>query len=205
AVVFAHLNEPPPKATDVRPELPAAFDDVFANGLAKSRDERYSSCGELAAAAMAALAGKVVARRKPRRRLIALAAALAVAAGVTAGLLLTRSSPKAPTTISASSIAGAHLGESAVALEHLWGFGRKLSMQTPPNYSLLASSNRHVSAYFVGSTDKAVELTTWNSNDRTAEGIGPCSSVAALKRAYGKRLRPSPNAIHNGVVTAWLL
>ena len=59
AVVFAHLNEPPPKATDVRPELPAAFDDVFANALAKSRDERYSSCGELAAAARAALQGKV--------------------------------------------------------------------------------------------------------------------------------------------------
>ena len=206
AVVFAHLNEPPPKATDVRPELPSAFDDVFANALAKARDERYSSCGELAAAARAALAGKVVTRRKPRRRVIALAGALAVAGGVTAGILLTQSSGnELPPTISASSLAGAHLGENAVSLEHLWGFGRKLSMQTPPNYSLLTNSRRHVSAYFVGSTDKAVELTTWNSNDRTAEGIGPCSSVAALKRAYGKRLRPSPNATHNGVVTAWLL
>ena len=205
AVVFAHLNEPPPKATDVRPELPAAFDDVFANALAKSRDERYSSCGELAAAARAALAGKVVARRKPRRRLIALAVAVAAAGGVTAGILLTQSSARPPATISASSIAGARLGESTVILEHLWGFGRKLSMQTPPNYSLLTSSSRHVSAYFVGSTDKAVEITTWNSNDRTPEGIGPCSSVADLKRAYGKRLRPSPNATHDGIVTAWLL
>jgi len=205
AVVFAHLNEQPPKATDVRPELPAAFDDVFANALAKSRDERYSSCGELAAAARAALSGKVLARRKPRRRLIALAAALAAAGGVTAGILLTQSSAKLPATISASSIAGAHLGESAVSLEHLWGFGRKLSMQTPPNYSLLTSSRRHVNAYFVGSSDKAVEITTWNSNDRTAEGVGPCSSVADLKRAYGKRLRPSPNATHDGIVTAWLL
>ena len=206
AVVFAHLNEPPPKVTDVRPELPVAFDEVFANALAKSRDERYSSCGELAAAARAALAGKVVVRRKSRRRLIALTGALAVAGGVTAGILLTQSSSKAlPPTISASSIAGAHLGESAVGLEHLWGFGRKLSMQTPPNYSLLTSSRRHVTAYFVGSTDKAVELTTWNSNDRTPEGIGPCSSVSDLKHAYGKRLRPSPNATHNGVVTAWLL
>ena len=206
AVVFAHLNEPPPKATDVRPELPAAFDDVFANALAKSRDERYSSCGELAAAARAALQGKVIARRHPRRRLIALAGAtVAVAGGVTAGILLTQSSPKAPATISATRIAGARLGENDVALEHLWGFSRKLSMQTPPNYSLLTNPRRHVSAYFVGSTDKAVEITTWNSNDRTAEGIGPCSSVAALQHAYGKRLRPSPNAVHNGTVTAWLL
>ena len=206
AVVFAHLNEPPPKATDVRPELPFAFDEVFANGLAKSRDERYSSCGELAAAARSALAGKIVARRRPRRRAIALAAALVAAGGVTAGILLTQaSSSKLPATISASGLAGAHLGENAVGLEHLWGFGRKLSMQTPPNYSLLTDPRRHVSAYFVGSTDKAVELTTWNSNDRTAEGIGPCSSITDLKRAYGKRLRASPNATHNGVVSAWLL
>jgi serine/threonine-protein kinase len=206
AVVFAHLNEPPPKATDVRPELPAAFDDVLANALAKSRDERYSSCGELAAAARAALAGKVVARRRPRRRAIALASAVLVAGGVAAGIVLTQSSSTAlPTTISPSVIAGAHLGENSVSLEHLWGFGRKLSMQTPPNYSLLTSSQRHVSAYFVGSNDKAIELTTWNANDRTAEGVGPCSTVTDLKRAYGKRLRASPNATHNGVVSAWLL
>src|SRR5262245_11690511 len=47
AVIFAHLNEPPPKATDLRPELPAAFDEVIATALAKNPDERYSSCGEL--------------------------------------------------------------------------------------------------------------------------------------------------------------
>ena len=28
SVVFAHLNEPPPRITDVRPELPAAFDET---------------------------------------------------------------------------------------------------------------------------------------------------------------------------------
>src|SRR5262249_8342432 len=30
SVVFAHLNEPPPTLTDVRPDLPAAFDEVIA-------------------------------------------------------------------------------------------------------------------------------------------------------------------------------
>ena len=58
SVVFAHLNEPPPRLTDVRPELPAAFDEVFATALAKAPDDRYSSCGELAAAARAALRGR---------------------------------------------------------------------------------------------------------------------------------------------------
>src|SRR5262249_34268946 len=92
STVFAHLNEPPPKATDVRPELPAAFDDVFATALAKSPDDRYSSCGELAAAARAALRGKVVAPRRPRqKRLIAIAvAAAAIAAAAVAGFLLSR-------------------------------------------------------------------------------------------------------------------
>src|SRR5215468_2082694 len=81
SVVFGHLNEPPPKATDVRPELPAAFDDVFATALAKSPDDRYSSCGELAAAARAALRGEVMAPRRPRqKRLIAIAVAAAAIA-----------------------------------------------------------------------------------------------------------------------------
>ena len=35
AVVFAHLNEPPPRLTDARPELPAAWDGVVARALAK--------------------------------------------------------------------------------------------------------------------------------------------------------------------------
>src|SRR5204862_8136220 len=30
SVVFAHLNEPPPRLTELRPELPETFDAVFA-------------------------------------------------------------------------------------------------------------------------------------------------------------------------------
>ena len=49
-------------------------------------------------------------------------------------------------------------------------------MSFPPDYSVLTTRGRDVSAYFVGTTDKTVEITTWNTADRTAEGIGPCSS-----------------------------
>src|SRR5919198_113662 len=66
SVVFAPLNAPPPRVTKVRPELAAPFDDVFATALAKNPTDRYGSCGELAAAARAALRGK---RRRPRRQL----------------------------------------------------------------------------------------------------------------------------------------
>jgi serine/threonine protein kinase len=208
SVVFAHLNEPPPKLTDVRPELPAAFDEVIATALAKSPDERYSSAGELAAAARAALRGEVVARRRPRRRLLAAGVATTVvvaAAATAAGLLLTGKTHHAlPVTITPTELAGAKLGKSTFDLQSLWGNPyQKVSMQTPPNYSELTQQARHLSAYFVGTTDKTVEIATWNSSDRTAEGVGPCSTVAQLKKAYGSRLKPAPGNVHNGVVSGY--
>jgi ABC-type oligopeptide transport system substrate-binding subunit/predicted Ser/Thr protein kinase len=86
SVVFAHLNEPPPRLTELRSDLPETFDAVFATALAKSPDDRYSTCGELIAAARAALQGKTFVRRTKRRRRALLAAvALLVAAGAAIG------------------------------------------------------------------------------------------------------------------------
>src|SRR5207247_1524287 len=93
SVVFAHLNEPAPRLSDLRPELPDAFDGVFATALAKTPDARYSTCGELARAASAALRGKTFTRRKIHRRrlLLAGAAILAVAGATVGGVLASRS------------------------------------------------------------------------------------------------------------------
>jgi serine/threonine-protein kinase len=196
STVFAHLNEPPSRVTDIRTDLPAAFDDVFATALAKAPDDRYSSCGELAAAARAALHGKVLARRRPRRRLVLAASVVAfvAAAAAAAVFLLNRSDkPPRPTTITQTSLAGGKLGDSNVALERLFGGGQKLQVQFPADYSLLRQTLLEVTAFFVGTTDRAVELVSWNKADRTAEGIGPCSSLSDLKHAYGKRLRLVPN------------
>lgn len=55
AVIGAHLTAPPPAPRAVRPELPAALDDVIATALAKSPADRYPTCTALAAAAAAAL------------------------------------------------------------------------------------------------------------------------------------------------------
>lgn len=54
AVINAHLTEPVPRPTDLNPRLPPAIDAVIARALAKNPDDRYSSCGALAAAAAAA-------------------------------------------------------------------------------------------------------------------------------------------------------
>lgn len=55
ALIQAHCTEPPPVPSLLRPCLPAGFDEVIALAMAKEPDERYQSCGELAAAALAAL------------------------------------------------------------------------------------------------------------------------------------------------------
>jgi serine/threonine protein kinase len=57
AVLHAHLVDPPPSVTRVRPELPHAFDGVIATALAKDPDERFHSCGDLVHAARNAASG----------------------------------------------------------------------------------------------------------------------------------------------------
>jgi predicted Ser/Thr protein kinase len=57
AVLHAHLVDPPPAVTRVRPELPHMLDGVIATAMAKVPDDRFASCGELAHAARTAASG----------------------------------------------------------------------------------------------------------------------------------------------------
>ncbi|MEE6177909.1 serine/threonine protein kinase PknE [Mycobacterium sp. 050134] len=56
SVMGGHLNEPVPRPSAARPSIPAAFDGVIARGMAKDPADRYATCGDLSAAAYAALA-----------------------------------------------------------------------------------------------------------------------------------------------------
>jgi non-specific serine/threonine protein kinase len=58
AVLFAHVREPVPSPSELEPALPHALDAVVATALAKHPAERYSSCGELVAAARSALGAR---------------------------------------------------------------------------------------------------------------------------------------------------
>ena len=92
AAVYAHMHEPPPLASEVRPEVPAAFDAVVTTAMAKAPDDRFASCGALATAAAAALRGETPPRRRPtgRHRVLWALAGVAVIAAVLVAVLVLR-------------------------------------------------------------------------------------------------------------------
>jgi DNA-binding beta-propeller fold protein YncE len=57
AKLWAHLTADPPPPSTLRPNLPAALDDVVLRALAKDPDERHPSAGDLGRAARAAAGG----------------------------------------------------------------------------------------------------------------------------------------------------
>jgi hypothetical protein len=57
-------------------------------------------------------------------------------------------------------------------------------------YQRYVSGKQKVEAYFQKGAAGVVALTTWNRQLKTDKQIGPCSTIAALKRAYGGKLKP---------------
>jgi hypothetical protein len=55
AVIYAHLQDPPPSARRLRPELPAELDELVARALAKAPGDRFATATELVAAARTVL------------------------------------------------------------------------------------------------------------------------------------------------------
>jgi tRNA A-37 threonylcarbamoyl transferase component Bud32 len=190
SVVFAHLNEPPPRANEILPELPPAFDDVFRKALAKSPNDRYSTCGELAQAARAALHGIAARHTRVRRRSILIAAGVGIAVVAAVGTLLgmeaTPTHRTAMPEITQRAIDGLTLGHLPSYYARRLG-GYKPSILGGPEYPTMSFQQPEVAVYFPAQRKPAQIITTWNPNFRTANGIGPCSTLAAMRRAYGKR------------------
>jgi DNA-binding beta-propeller fold protein YncE len=89
AVLWGHVNEPPPKASVRNPQLPEAIDPVIAKALAKSSEGRYETCRDLTEAARKALGLRDVVVLRDRRSLLLVALGAVVAASaLAAGLVL---------------------------------------------------------------------------------------------------------------------
>jgi serine/threonine protein kinase len=65
AVLVAHMKEPAPLLSAVRPDLPPGLDLVLATAMAKSREDRYPSCSSLMDAVTAAIRGYSAAVPQP--------------------------------------------------------------------------------------------------------------------------------------------
>ena len=120
AMMYAHLLQPPPKATEKRAELPQAIDDVIAKAMAKSKDDRYATGRELATAIRSALAppaeATVVAGRETPAATVLAAGRTAQPAPPTAGDAASDSEPRQPlrARIGSPAVIGAVLGAAVV-------------------------------------------------------------------------------------------
>lgn len=54
-VMYAHIQDPPPRLSQARPDLPRALERVILKALAKQREDRYHTCAELLRAAQLAV------------------------------------------------------------------------------------------------------------------------------------------------------
>ena len=98
ATLYAHLEDPPPKPSEKRPELPTELDRVIATAIAKRPTERYAIADEFARAARRALGiasgeGAVATERYSRRRRRVLLGVGGVVLALAAVFIATRGGP----------------------------------------------------------------------------------------------------------------
>ena len=91
AMMRAQLTAPPPRPSRSGHGVPGAMDEVIARALAKNPGERYGSCGELAAASIAALQSRPgPVRRHAGRVALGIGAVVVLAAAAVVGVVATR-------------------------------------------------------------------------------------------------------------------
>src|SRR5262249_3569033 len=90
--------------------------------------------------------------------------------------------------ITPTSVGGVSVGLTKAAYKRMLGKPYRVDF-LENDYSRLVFTKRKMDVYFHGKMDAGVVVGTWNPRLKTAEAIGPCSTVRSLKAAYGSRLR----------------
>jgi protein kinase-like protein len=192
ATVFAHLNEAPPRLTDYLPTAPRALNSVFARALAKDPGSRYRTCGEFVEAARSADAGALRPRRRVAISAVAAAVVVAVSAAAFAGFHAVWPEPaNGAALVSQSAIDGVRLGMTIPHVKRLLGSPWREDVEKASGFRILIFHQRRLAVYFDGKPARSIVVTTWNRDFRTAAGVGPCSSIAEFRRAYGAAFRAS--------------
>jgi len=94
--------------------------------------------------------------------------------------------------ITQESIAGATLGLRPQAYKDRFGGWRAQSfVAADRHYTSLAFQQPEVAVYFPPRSNNASVITTWNPSFKTAKGVGPCSTIAEVRKAYGDDIKPS--------------
>jgi serine/threonine-protein kinase len=130
AVLYAHVADPPPQPTAVRPELPGELDAIVARAMAKDPAARYASAGELIGEVERAFApppppetrASAVPAPPPEDTRLATPVADRTAAGPTAPVPRPAPPPRAPAAPAKRSAALPLLGVGALALVIAAGF-----------------------------------------------------------------------------------
>jgi ABC-type branched-subunit amino acid transport system substrate-binding protein len=185
-MVWAHLEDEPPSASEWSPALPEAIDDVIAKGMAKDPDDRYGTCAELAAAAEDAL-GLREAPTSSRRVLLLAAAALLVALAVLVAALVTRGGDEpaaAPPVIAATQDSARATDEAGVGV------------LDPASGELLDTIPLGTSPSNVAVGEGAVWVL--DADDRTVSRIDP--ETRAVQRTFSTASTPTDLAAGAGAV-----
>ena len=119
AVIYGHLEEPPPRVSERRAGLPRALDAVLARALHKDPDRRWATGAALVEAADAALGGAVRGARLGIRRRAALAGLGVVVLALVGVAAATWNAGDGPglASVSANSVAVIEPGEPSLTAQ----------------------------------------------------------------------------------------
>ena len=212
ALLWAHVQEPPPPLGQADPKL-RPLEPVLARALAKSPEERYQSGAELTEAAEAALAGRAPRRlprprprlRRPSKRLLVLAASVLLLAAALAAVFALRSGRDhpaqgakqtqgtavhdPPTIVPGRSIGAVRLGMSEADVKKTYGDPQTVAPWTSRGKTgttaiyFLHGGLAQVS-YYQG---RVIQVTSRSAYYKTAGGIGVGTSAPRISDGAGRK------------------